>query len=162
MSQPIGRLPVGLVSLFNLADMGAAPRLLSDAMHGTFDVLELLMLQNREQLVTAASPAIVVGGNSFAGTVPDVPPGELWYVWNYTVLVAPGAGAAANIAPTYRDNATAYLVGSYEAAAANEEARCRSAYPFWAKAGGRFGFVAKSVTLAPTAQGFLNISRFRI
>jgi len=162
VSTTIGRLPVGIPSLFELADMGASPRLLSDEMRGVFDVLELIMLSKREQLVTAASPGIVVGGNSFTGTIPDVPPGELWYVWNYTVLTAPGVGAAATIAPTYRDNSTAYLVGGYEAAAANEEARCRSDRPFWAKAGGRFGFVAKSVTGAPTASGFINISRFRI
>lgn len=162
MSTIIGRLPVGIPSLFALADMGANPRSLSGDMMGTFDILELLMLQSSEQLVTAASPAITVGGNSFAGTIPDVPPGELWYIWNYTVVTSPGVGAAATIAPTYRDNSTAYLVGGYETAAASEEARCRSDRPFWAKAGGRFGFVAKNVTGAPTAQGFINLSRFRI
>lgn len=162
MSTPIARLPAGMVSILELADMGGTPRILLDSIQSVFDVQQLVMLSRREQITTQASPAITVGGNAFVGTEPEVPPGELWYVWNYTVASTPGAGAAVDIAPTYREASTAWAIGAYGAAAASQEVRVRMDAPLWAKSGGRFGFCCRSVTGAPTAQGFINISRFRI
>lgn len=162
MSTPIARLPAGMVSILELADMGGTPRILLDSIQSVFDVQQLVMLSRREQIQTLASPAITVGGNAFAGSEPEVPPGELWFVWNYTVVSAPGVGAAVDIVPTYREASVAWAVGDYGAAAASQEVRVRLDRPMWAKSGGRFGFACRSVTGAPTATGFINISRFRI
>jgi hypothetical protein len=151
-----------MVSILELADMGASPRLLTDTIQSVFDIGDLLMLSRREQITTLATAGLVVGGNAFAGTEPEVPAGELWYVWNYTVVASPGVGAAVEFLPTYREASTAWAIGSYQACAASQEVRAFMDRPMWAKAGGRFGLAVKSVTGAVTANGFINISRFRI
>ena len=92
----IDQSPRGLISIFGLRDMGAVPKELSEQVVGTFDISELCLL-NRELLVGTFSTG---GVGSFSQVT--VPPGELWYVWSFSLVTGIlGAGESLRMTPGY-------------------------------------------------------------
>lgn len=75
----ITQLPRGLVSLTGLRDMGEAPRELSEIIAPSIDVTQFLLL-NRE---TIFENFIISAVATVAS--PTIPPGELWYIHQWSV-----------------------------------------------------------------------------
>jgi len=165
MPATVGKLPRGLVSLLSLRDSGEAPRLLADSIVGTVDFSELFLLQDREIITTAVQPNPIVGANFFPAPIDlVVPPGQLWYIWNYVCACTTGAGETMDLAPSVNLDGLPLSapVGDYAACIANQQVRVYSRSGFWAGPGSQFGFVVRSLTLQPDVSAALVISRLRI
>lgn len=164
MTFPIGKLPRGLTSLLGLRSSGETPHALADQLVTTLDATELFLLDTRENTGFAQQLAPVTGFNFYTGNTLDVPVGQLWYVWHYILLLTSGAGQSIEAAPAVNLEGVGAgaVVGDYVTAAANQAVRGWNPHPFWAGPGTQFGFVVKSVTGAPRADGALVITRLRV
>lgn len=161
------KYPRGLSAALSLRAGGQTPSELADVIAGTFDLKEMFLLDTREQIVSNINAAPAVGVNAYGGAAPGdmaVPPGELWYVWHYTAIGAPGAGAAIDLcaAAAIDGASTTFPVGDYASAAATQQVRARASQPFWAGPGSTLLFLVRSVTLAQNVQGVALITRLRI
>jgi len=158
----ISKLPRGLTGLLSLRDQGATPRLLADQVVAIIDATPMFLLDVRELPPAAVQLAPAVGVNQYSAPI-VVPAGEIWYVWHYTVVGAPGAGAAIRLAPSIQPDGLPLnmVLAPYQSAAALEEVRV-AAQNFWAPAGTIFTFLAQSVTLAPRVDGALIVTKLRV
>jgi hypothetical protein len=158
----IGKYARGLPSILTLRERGSGPRTFAEEVQGTMDLTPLYLLENRETLDFGPTGALIVSANSL--TVPVfVPPGELWYVWHYEAICAPGAGAAASVAPgVIFDGTVGIALGPYVDAAATGDVRAPSYGPFWAAAGSQIVVLCRSVTLAPTAKAAGVFTRLKV
>lgn len=149
MSFGIGAAPRGLVSLLELADLGAVPRVLVDQVSSTIDLTPFYLTFARETVIQQP-PAVnraVVGTYLFPDLV--VPVGELWWVHQYSVNTSPlVAGATARIRPIYQEaSGLALAVGPSSSAVAGEALRPYSdVVPFIATSGAQFGVFVEAVT----------------
>jgi len=163
MPLDIQQFPKGLASMLNLKQGGRTPQMLADSIAGVIDVETLYLLNDRTQtdINTGAAPA--VGANFMTPTQLDVPANELWYVWSYVLVAVAGAGAAIDLAAGVRLDGNPIMapVSPYGAAAANQEVRVNGVN-FWAGPGTRFGFLVRSVTLVPTVQAIVTLTRLRV
>ncbi len=162
MSLNLTKFAKGLTSLFGLRDLGRVPGFLSEELRGTIDVTQFYLLNDREMVTFSNIAALAIGSNNFPEVVP---PGELWWVWDFVVSVDPGAGAAA----TYRPQIAADGFGfgfplsdrAYQVVGAAQASRV-SLSGFWAPAGTIFSVHVLTQTLAPAALGRALVSKMRV
>jgi hypothetical protein len=162
MPSPINQIPQGLLSLLSAKGQGNNPGLILDDVNPVLDVRDMYLVALREQ-VTGGPVAAAVG--SVQLTALTVPAGEVWFVWAYCVVSAPGAGAACTIAPGFLLNSAGsdLALGPYLAIAATESGRAQAnPAPFWLTAGSIPTALVRSQTLAPNITGVMIISRMRI
>jgi hypothetical protein len=158
----IGKYARALPSLLDLKERGTGPREFSEQVVGTVDLSQLYLLQGREVLVSAVNAAPAVGANFFVPAT-IVPPGEIWYVWEYAVSSTPGAGAAIDMAPAAQiDGAALFPLAPYQAAAATQNVRVPSTHVVVATPGTEFGFLVRSVTLAPSVNAVLLVTKLKL
>jgi hypothetical protein len=151
-----------LPSLLDLKERGKGPSQFSEQVVGTVQLNDLYLLQGRETINTTTQAAPAVGANGFS-TPFVVPPGEIWYVWEYAVSTTAGAGAAIDMQPSLLFDNTANLpVGPFVAAAATQAIRAGMDRTRWATPGTEFSFVVRSVTLAPTVIGAVVVTKLRL
>lgn len=158
----ISKYAKGVPSLLGLKDRGRGIPFLADSVVGTINVRDLYLLDTREYLEQAALAIAGVGPQYFTNL--RVPPGELWYVWEFSVSSSPGAGAAVDVAAAYNAEGLPQLanVGPYTAIAATQNGVSSSLRPFWAGAGTAFAGNVRSFTLAPTLYCGLLLTRLKI
>lgn len=163
MPYPIGKLPRGLTALLSLRSSGDTPQVLADSAVLTLDATPLYLLDSREAtgFFTNAAPAT---GFNFFTTAMTVPPGELWYVWHYILVLQTGVGVTIDAAPAINLDGVGAgaVIGDYQVVAASQSVRAFNSLPFWAGPGSGFGFNVRSLTGAPTVQGNAVITRLRI
>jgi hypothetical protein len=153
MFQPvIQRSPLGLVDLFELKS-GQTPSFLAEQIVPTVDVGDLYLLNGRESI----QAAVVAGALGF-GTFPDlnVPPGEIWWVWAYSVTSAAplGAGQSCHAKATVRlGQINAQAFSPRVSATVGEVFSTEAAKRFYVGAGGGFGYVLESVVAGPISIG---------
>ena len=114
--------PRGLISLFGLRDMGAVPADLAEQVVSTIDITEFA-LTNRESLNIGSAGVNTVGLHLPAGGSidPTVPPGELWYVHQFSInTLVIGAGASLRVRPVLVDSTIYYSRGAAVAGVAGE------------------------------------------
>lgn len=159
----IGKLARGLAAALNLKERGRTPGILADQVVETIESRDLFLLDSREftGFFTNNAPA---NGFNFFTTRMAVPPGELWYVWHYIVVVTNGVGVTADLCPAINLDGVGAgaVVGRYEASLASQSIRLGNDRPFWAGPGSDFGFVVRSLAGAPSVQGGAIITRLRI
>jgi hypothetical protein len=156
----ITNLPQGLIGLLQLRDYGATPQGLAPDLVATVDLTQQYLL-NRRETVIATGVAAAIGG---VATNLVVPPGEVWYVWEMLANTAPGAGAAARIAPAIQFVAAGvfHTVGPYQTVAANEDLKASMTDgPRYVGPGGVLAFNCQSQTLAPTVLVAAVITRLK-
>lgn len=157
----ISKYAKGLPDLFGLKERGKGLPALADQLVAVSDARDLYLLNSRE-VVAFTNIAAPVGGMNFF--TERVPAGELWYVWNYSVGSAPGAGAAIDLAPGVNLDGLplSWIIGDQLAAAATQTIQVSNRDPFWAGAGTFFGALVRSVTLAPAIAGAVLITRLKV
>jgi hypothetical protein len=165
----ISKYAKGLPSLLGLKERGHGPALFSEQVVGTVDMSLLYLSQDREVAYSGLNSAPAVGVNTWAAALPAlvVPPGEIWYVWNYSVIANIVAGEAIDYCPICNiDGLTASVpLAPYLASpvtGALQEARTGPVVPFVAGAGSEFGFHVRSVTLTPDMRGAILFTRLRV
>lgn len=147
------QFPLGLNSLLELRDRGLQLDQLADQVSATVDIRELLLM-NAQRNLTIVNQNAVLGANTFTGAA--VPPGELWYLWGYTVFAGVDAGESIRLVPTIlANNGSRQAVGRPSSAAVLATAQFVHTYasivPLWALPGSQFGFVAEELTGAAVA-----------
>lgn len=162
MPYGISKYAKALTSVLGLKERGQGPRDFSETIVGTIDVSSLYLLEDRQLILTTANVAPAVGSNGFPIPV-AVPPGEIWFVWSYSVVCTLGAGAAIDMASStgldglpYSAPLTPYVAGS-----ATQAIKTGPIVPYFAAAGTSFEFLVRSVTLAPSVSGQIVITRLR-
>lgn len=151
--------PRGLISIFGLNDFGKVPNDLTQSIVGTFDISELCLL-NRELIVGNVNTGPGIGGIS----ITSVPPGELWFVWTFSVRTgAIPAGESLRFTVGYLQN-NAYLVGSpARSGTAGEQVGNYVQGPFWVGPGAGLGMgVEQETGAAKTLTWQAVIVRLRI
>jgi len=160
------KLARGLRALLGGQGDNYSPQDISAVLAPTVDLTQPYLLDNREYVGLGSVAAPVVGANLFpsATSFQPVPAGELWYVWGFVAQSQPGAGAAIDFAAAIQidGNPITLPVGDYIATAALQDGRSSTKVPFWAGPSTFFGFVTRSVTLAPAVFGALVATRLRI
>lgn len=138
------------------------PREFSEQVVGTIDLAPLYLLQSRETLVTTTNNAPALGANFFP-TPFIVPANEIWFVWEYFVGTAAGAGAALTFAPAVRfDGIATPPMGVMQSVVATQSLWIASTRRFWATPGTEFGFLVGAVTLAPGVSGAVVVTKLRV
>jgi hypothetical protein len=83
MPQPIGRVPLGLLSLLDSKANGVNPNGLMEDVRGTLDLVDMFGLYKRETLAATVSGGTIQAtgwvGSGLSGTM-LVPPGQVWRV----------------------------------------------------------------------------------
>lgn len=151
MDQVVANPPRGLISLFGLREMGAAPNLLSQNILATFDIAELSLL-NRE-LITGTTNTGGVGGYQNVA----VPAGELWYVWSYSVTTPViGAGESIRFSLGYVTTAASAIITASDprTAIVNELAAAFIQNPFWLGPGSGLGHLVEAEVGAAKAMAW--------
>jgi hypothetical protein len=160
-------LPKGLLSFLDIKNDAAYPQRLGLELAPVLDLFEWYMQTNAE-LITGVTSALTVGAGASNIATPTpiaVPEKEWWYVSEYTTAVNPGAGAAVDVAcgcQLFGSGTVTFVVGGYQAAAANQDARAKNDHPFFVGPGSQFVTLVRSVTLAPTATQVIRFSRLRV
>jgi len=151
------QFPVGLNSLLLLRERGEQVSLLEDSIRTTVDIRDMFLLNDRKVRVFPLT-ATAIGGNVYAGAIGQVPAGELWYVWHYTINAPLAAAETLNVAAAIEFPDLGFQVLGREnvvngsIAAASQVTTC--AYrPFWAPPGSVFGFHVLTETGAPQVGG---------
>jgi len=88
-SGPIQTQPGGLLGLLQLKNMGRNPDKLADQLQPVWDLQELYLqsqVENQTPDLSVTAPAAASGGFVAWATPAIVPAGEMWWVWNYSVL----------------------------------------------------------------------------
>lgn len=158
----ISNPPRGLVSLTGLRDMGDVPRELVPQVMSSIDVTELLLL-NRETL-DGSGVFITAQGALDIGTEFIVPPGELWYVHDFSVLIDCNAGSTTTCYAFYQEtSSTGVAVGFPVNVPASTRGFARD-FDFnrWAVPGAALRLYVAAFTGAPSAAGTAIITRLRI
>jgi hypothetical protein len=164
MTVQINQLPAGLLSLLGSKGGQSNPSELSDLVACVLEIRDLYLSVNRE-VINDGNVAAAVGVLGFPNGTLVVPPGEIWYVWDYEVICAPGAGAAVKMAPAYQTGpgGLAMVLSDFQSAAANEQVRVASRrYPMLWTAATTGIVVVQSQTLAPNISGGAIITRLKI
>jgi hypothetical protein len=158
---PINTIAGGLLSMLGSKGQGGYPSALLDTVAPMLEIKELYLAFTRESIGSAAQAA-AVGAIQFLDLA--VPSGELWYVWEYAVAVAPGAGAAARIAPAFQNTPVSFTfpTAPYQAAAATENIRVPSTRQMLWSPGTVPGCLVQSQTLAPNVTGAALITRLKV
>lgn len=153
----------GLMSALLLKSSGIGPQSLSELVAPTFELRDMYLLNLREYVSMGQQPNPVLGTNNWSTKV-TVPAGELWYVWQYLVQAAPGAGEAIDLAPAIAldGNPLSVPLVPYLSAAAGGDTRPSSTVPFWAGPGSIFQFQVRTLTLQPDVFGAAIITRLRV
>jgi hypothetical protein len=152
----------GLPALLDLKVRGEGPKNMAADIVGVLDLTTNYLLQGRESVFVGTVAPAVVGGNSFPTLVPA---NELWYVWEYFVNCAPGAGAAIDLAPSLIYDGVATIncpVGPYWSGAAAGYVEAPMTGTRWATPGTTFAFICRSVTLTPTVQAGAVVTKLRL
>lgn len=157
----ISKYSKGLPSLLGLKERGRGIPFLADQVSGTMDMRDLYLLDQREAQALTNIVGVVTGLNTF---VDQIPPGEMWYIWAFSIAATIGAGAAITAAPLvfFDGLPIPCTIGDYVPAVATESFHARSAYPFWAGPGTKFGMIARSQTANPTIGGLVVFSRLKV
>ena len=158
---PIGNIPRGLVSLFQLSTMGQAPNLMNNQIVPTFDIEQLLLL-NRELLLGSNNTSPGIGGIIFTNSV--VPPGELWYVWSAGIRSATLAGESLRINGAYTQQGALLPAGDSRqcGGAVAEQLGLPIGQGFWLGPGAGIGCIVEAETgLAKTLTWYMVIVRLR-
>jgi len=152
------------MALLALRNSGEAPQLIADQLVATADLTDLYLLDTRERIDTLTEPAPAVGFNVYSTGDFTVPAAELWYVWAYALIAAPGGAEAIRLCPCVLIDGTpmATPTGDMESAAANEQVRPWSRSKFWLGPGSQLGFIVQSVTGAPAVNASAIITRLRV
>jgi hypothetical protein len=158
--------PRGLISLFGLRDMGAVPNDLAGTIAPTIDITEFA-LTNRDAVflgsVGAASPGL---HTPTGGTVdPTVPPGELWYVHQFSVaaVTAVGAGITVHFRPVMIDSTLYFARGARVTGTAGENPITMSDRMFLATPGQSLRIWVEGITGgAVTLSAYALITRLKI
>jgi len=158
MAAPIQNFPSGLQSALDIKG-GDLPKELAGFIQGTVDLTQYYLVNKRTSSVFAAVAA-AVGSNAFTDSV--VPVGELWYVWQFSLLCTCGAGANATIRPLVLFGANGYAVGPQSVIIATQADRVPADTPFICQPGDSFGFVCTAQTLAPNVTGIVSVSKLRV
>lgn len=170
MSFSIARFARGLPALLAISEGGAGPRFLADTVAPVIDLSDLYLIDGRQTIGFNQVAGVAVGRNDFPAPATGfadgvVPPGELWYVWQFGLQAAPGAGAAIEFAPgVFLDGQSVigFACGPYAAGGAVSDVRNTCPAPFWAGPGSRLFALVKSVTGAVTVSGAAVVTRLRI
>lgn len=154
--------PRGLVSLTGLRDMGDVPRDLVPQVMSSIDITDLLLL-NRETL-DGSGIFITAQGSLDLGPEFTVPPGELWYIHDYSVLIDCNAGSTTTVYPFYQEtNSTGVSVGLPVTVPASTRGFVRDAdQARWAVPGAALRLYVAAFTGAPSCAGAAIITRLRI
>lgn len=161
MEQLVIQVPaLGLPSLLGLKGFGA-PAILEGVVRPSLDILQLYLIQNRESITTGTVAAPAAGGNSFQSNA-QVPVGELWYVWHFTVISIAGAGAATRFRAAINLAGQANQPVSLDSTiAATTQGRAMAVCPFWLNGGESLSCIIEQITLTPSYQGTAIITRIR-
>lgn len=162
MSAEISNLPRGLINLFGIRDMGAAPRNLSGEIVSTIDITEFLLV-NREAVLPNTGSASTTGFHALV----TVPHSELWRIHGYSVQTYDLGG------PTTGTLRTAYIeqggvhIGlgqTVTITAPSDNRLAMTQSPFWAVPGSRLGVWVESIAGGGSLaiQAAVVISRVRI
>lgn len=161
MSTPITNVPQGILSLLGLRDFGQVPRFCDLNISPGIDVTQFLLL-NREEVRGVVSFTGVTGLGAPETTVP---PGELWYIHNLTVVSAVlAAGETLQIQPTYIWGNRSFVVGDNVRATAGHRSSGGAWNSFWLPAGGTAGVRSNEFTSggAITVSIDVNFTRLRV
>lgn len=160
-SKPIQTLPVGLLGLLQVKNLGANPSILLDEVRPTVEMFDMWTNFNLEQDSVTHQRDLATGAGSVQafGTGPiNVPDGEWWWVKNYTIVAVVPAVAGElveNIAPAILYNSSGPLVWqqltetsrNVTGAALAQSQGAIMAKDFWAPAGASLGvFSGRAVT----------------
>jgi hypothetical protein len=158
----ISKYARALPALLDLKERGSGPRSFSDQVVGTISMDALYLLQGRETFNPTNQTVISVGANAWGATL-TVPPGEIWFVWEYSVASSPGAGAAVTLCPSLSYDGVGNIpLCQFQSAAANEVVRNAMVGTRWATPGTEFSFIVKAQTLSPTVSGSIQVTKLRI
>lgn len=157
---PVQAVPFGLPSLLGMKG-GGAPVQLNDSVVPTLDITQLYLLGDRQTVVfgNVTTPAV---STNFFSTNSIVPVGELWYVWDWVTFCSAGAGAACTYAPGVAKNGVMFQRTLSLTVLATTRGSVPGPTPFWAFQGDQFGVVIDSVTLTPTINGAVLVTRLRV
>lgn len=155
---PIQTLMPGLLSLFNLKNLGLQPNRLQDEVQAGIDIEKWCLRGTYENWSTSTSRQIAAAAvNTLAewttGAI-EVPEGEWWYVERYTIsATAAGAGAIADqFACGYQlfgGVNPQHLLGGLETTTATRSASLATATDFWLPPAARLGFWVGTVSTNP-------------
>jgi hypothetical protein len=162
---PITELPAGVTSLLKVRASGVLPRGLEDNVRLVMESFALYALNVRETIDWNVLTNANAGVNNLTVGNPTafVPPGELWYCWQFQINTNMVAGSALRVRPGVRFDGLFVATGHYESAVALEDLRVSSDYgPFWAKPGTIFCAQVQSITLLPQIAANLTVSKFRV
>lgn len=164
MTGEINRVPIGLLSLFDMKARGQNPRLLSEAVQAGLDIGRLI-LENERRLIRGTVSATAVGYAVFPQLT--VPQGQLWVIHGFHVRSAAlAAGTAINAGGVIQRvenasaNTEALLIVPVAGFAAGQAVYLGQAFPdpYYARQGDVFGVAVSGLILgtAPTLIGLLD------
>ena len=140
--------PRGLLGLLGLRDYGGVPSDLGAQVLASIDVTQFLMLNRETIYSTPVASGGTVGWKSFRSAGMSVPPGEIWYVHEFSIEASLGAGISAHIQPGYAESDSSYtVIGLSQNATAGELLGVYASDPDrWAVPGGFFLAYVRSNT----------------
>jgi hypothetical protein len=154
MFQPeIQRYPLGLPDFFELKS-GQTPRFLAEQIVPVVELGELYLINDR---ISTGVATINVAAPGY-GTFPEltVPPGQIWYVWAFSVVAAAvlTAGQTVHARSVARLGQSGTIARSPRASAtAGEIWNTEAVGPFWLGPGGGLGYCIEGLAAGPIPVG---------
>jgi len=152
-ARPIQPPPQGLLSLLQVKNMGVNPDTLNGSVQPVLDLMPLYLLGQVQGLNGYARPIAAATPSSFAalqlgGVDLMVPAGQQWWVDNYSMSAATGAGATVTgLRLAYQNfNGMTFVMDSPEVTLAALSNRLLRAGGFWLPPGSVIGFYWDAVT----------------
>lgn len=157
------RVPLALLDLLGAKSLGETPRIVSDVIAPTVELLDLYALNMYELKVAGRTLDLVAGFNAMdTGDSVKVNDGEVWRLYLASVQIVAGAGETVDAAPAFRYQGQTVHLADPETAANNTRWKVwNGGTPFWLPTGSELGIVANNIT--GTTQGSFRcvVARFR-
>jgi hypothetical protein len=157
----IQRYPYALPDFFGLK-AGSTPVVIASEISCSVEVFQLYLLNGREQVSDSIAAAALGVGNTFANVI--VPPGELWYVWNFHLQSTIPAASSIRMRNAVRfASPGAAPYGPSSSGVALEQIWTDSAAGYFVAAGGQFfAFVEALVGAAVPLNAQITFTRLRV
>jgi hypothetical protein len=158
----LGKYPRGMTGVLGLRASGETPRSMADQLVSVVDATPFYLLDTREFLLGTQKVGVAVGVNDIPSLT--VPPGQVWYVWEYAIACTLGAGTAIDCAPSVVLDGLGLtsLAGGYVAGAALQQIRGRADPGCLWGPGSVPGVFVRSVTGALNVDSAVIITRLKI